>query len=156
MKIRVLFVGRGTDARLREVMEHLARRIRRYQPLEMERVKSRAGRTPEEVRRGLERDGRALLARIHPADRVVLLQAGSGAPTSPGLAEWLRERLGGPERSLCFVIGGAEGVDEAVRERADDTLSLSPLTLTHDLARLVLLEQIDRALALLQGRAYPR
>jgi len=156
MRIRVLFVGRGTDPYLQGAMDQLVRRIRRFQPLELVRIKGRAGRTAEEVRRGLARDAEALLRRIHVRDRVVLLEAGPRSPTSAALAAWLRKRLHGGAQSLCFVIGGAEGVDPVVRERADETLSLTPLTLSHDLARLVLLEQIDRALALLDGRAYPR
>lgn len=106
---------------------------------------------PEAVRRAEgERLRRAISAE---AATVVLTRAGRGL-TSRGLVRYLEARLERERRSVAFVVGGAYGVDSRVREDADFLLTLSPLTLPHDLARLVLAEQLYRAGTIRRGEPY--
>lgn len=102
-----------------------------------------------------EEEGRALLARLGPKDALVALDERGKALTSADFAAWLgRQQDGG--RDVAFAIGGDEGLADAVRERAALVLSLSAMTLPHRLARLVLAEQVYRAVTILKGLPYHR
>ena len=142
--IRVLAVGKLKDRRLAELIADYARRIRPLAPFEL--VEVRDG-PPERVRRDL-------LKHLGPAaghGLVIALDERGGAVSSRDLADLL-----GGHGSLDFLVGGPEGLDPAVRERADRMLRLSRLTLTHEMARLLLVEQIYRGLTMLRGMPYHR
>ncbi len=97
---------------------------------------------------------RWLLERIESGDYVVLLDQRGTAMASESLARFLERVLASSARRVVFVIGGADGVGVPVRERADAVLSLGMLTLPHELARLVLCEQLYRAQTILRGEPY--
>ena len=105
-----------------------------------------------EIRR---REGAALLAALPEGGFAVALDLGAAAPTSEALAA-LAERWDGTGRALCFLIGGAEGLDPAVLDRADHRLSLGPLTWPHFLVRGLLAEQWYRVQAIRAGHPYHR
>ena len=99
------------------------------------------------------REAQAILGELRPEERLVALCEEGELLRSQVLAERLQGT--GSER-LAFVIGGADGLDPALKDRASWRLSLSPLTFPHELARLLLLEQLYRALSIQQGGAYHR
>lgn len=107
---------------------------------------------PAEARR---REGEALLAALPAPALAVALDLGPPAPGSDGLARLL-ERWLGQRRPLCFLIGGAEGLDAAVLAHADHVLSLGPMTWPHLLVRVLLAEQLFRAQSILSGHPYHR
>jgi len=108
--------------------------------------------SPAEVRR---REGEALLAALPAGALAVALDLGGEAPDSEALAA-LTGRWEASGRPLCFLIGGAEGLDPAVLARADHRLSLGPLTWPHFLVRGLLAEQLYRAQAIRTGHPYHR
>ena len=151
MKIRVLAVGRDRSGLYRPALEEYARRLGRYarfEVVEVPEARRHAG-TP----RAREEEGEAILARLRDGERVVALDERGREPTSEELARRLGAWLAGG-RDLALVVGGADGLAEAVKGRADESLSLSRLTLAHRLARLVLLEQLYRAFTILRGEPY--
>ena len=99
------------------------------------------------------REALAILAELRPEERLVVLCEEGELLASEALAERLQGT--GSER-LAFVIGGADGLDPGLKAGASWRLSLSPLTFPHELARLLLLEQLYRALSIQQGGAYHR
>jgi len=101
------------------------------------------------------REGAALLAAVPPQAFVIALDLGGEAPDSERLARQLEQWLG-LGRPLCFVIGGAEGLDAAVLARADHVLSFGKLTWPHLLARAMLAEHLYRARAIAAGHPYHR
>ncbi|MCQ4162951.1 23S rRNA (pseudouridine(1915)-N(3))-methyltransferase RlmH [Roseomonas sp. GC11] len=105
-----------------------------------------------EVRR---REGEAILAALPPAALVVAMDLGGHRPDSEGLAALL-ERWEQAGKGLAFVIGGAEGLDPAVQARAEQRLSLGPMTWPHFLVRGLLAEQLYRAQAIRAGHPYHR
>ena len=107
---------------------------------------------PAELKR---READALLGALPDAAFAVALDGGGAAPDSPGLATLL-DRWLGSSRPVCFVIGGAEGLDAAVLARADAVLSLGQLTWPHMLARAMLAEQLYRARSITTGHPYHR
>lgn len=120
--------------------------------LELIVVKDAHGRLSPEQRNEVE--GRALLAKLGPKDQALGLDAQGEAYSSEGFAVALEKWLEDPVRRPCFVLGGAFGLSEDVRDRCDQLISLSPLTLPHELARVVLLEQLYRAMSILRGSGY--
>ncbi|MEO8715883.1 MAG: 23S rRNA (pseudouridine(1915)-N(3))-methyltransferase RlmH [Acetobacteraceae bacterium] len=107
---------------------------------------------PAEVRR---RESASLLAALPPRAFAVALDLGGQGPDSAGLAAML-DRWLGLGRPVCFLIGGAEGLDGVVLDRADFVLSLGPLTWPHFLARAMLAEQLYRARTIASGHPYHR
>ena len=103
----------------------------------------------------LEKEGARLLERITLSARVWLCDVGGDALGSEAFAAMLQQQRDGAQ-DVAFVIGGAFGVGEAVRTRAHRRLALAPWTLPHELARLVLAEQLYRAASILSGGPYHR
>ena len=136
MRLRVVAVGRPRLAYARLGVEEYARRMRRYAPLDLVFV----------------RKGEELLPKAEGHWKVVLDERGRLLTTE----ELDRRLLAWEGERVAFLVGGAEGHPEAVREEADLLLSLSPLTLQHELALLVLMEQLYRVLTLRAGHPYHR
>jgi 23S rRNA (pseudouridine1915-N3)-methyltransferase len=152
MKVRLAVVGRPRDAALAAAIGDYEARAARYWPLEVSEVKEESGRStaPALVRR---REGERLLARIPGGARVILCDPGGDALDSNAFAALLR-RQREKAQDVAFVIGGAHGLDEAVRGRAQQRIALAPWTLPHELARLVLAEQLYRAGTIGRGEPY--
>ncbi len=154
MKTVILAVGRiGTHPLAGAVAEYV-RRAARFAPLEVREIPPGRGGGADAT---VAREGERLLAAIGTADRVIVCDERGEEFTTAGFARLLEQQdaRGGSGR-LLFVLGGPEGVAPAVRERSDGLLALSRLTLPHELARLVLVEQIYRARSLLAGHPYHR
>jgi 23S rRNA (pseudouridine1915-N3)-methyltransferase len=100
---------------------------------------------------GKAKEAEAVLAALRPDEQLVVMAEEGQTFTSPAFAERLE---GSGSERLVFVIGGAEGIDPALKARASWRLSLSPMTFPHELARLLLLEQLYRALSIQQGGPY--
>ncbi len=152
MRLVLLATGRLRPS-LREVADDYLRRLGRHQPIE-EREAREASRAPHPVARREEED-RRLLKLVPEGAALTLLDRRGEGWTSEALAARLdRWRLAARDRVL--LIGGAEGVGEILRQRADERWSLGPLTLPHELARIIVLEQLYRADAILRGTPYHR
>ena len=141
MNALILCVGRLKEPWQRAGVEEYLKRLSRYGKYAVEQVDD----APDSLgRRAVEREGEALLRRIRPGDHVVALCVEARAPDSPGLAALVDgwERRGA---RTVLVIGGSNGLSEAVLARADERLSFSNLTFPHGLMRVILLEQLYRA-----------
>lgn len=153
MKVVLVAVG-GPRGPLAAAVAEYEERARRYWPLDVVEVRegaSGAGDDPDRVRAA---EGERLLERIPEAlDLWALTRTGKGI-TSRGLARYLEALAAGGSPGVAFVLGGAFGLDERVLARARRRLTLSPMTLPHDLARLVLAEQLYRAGTIRRSEPY--
>jgi 23S rRNA (pseudouridine1915-N3)-methyltransferase len=113
---------------------------------------SRKGRANE--RRGDEAG--TLLAKISDASTLIALDEKGEALTSEGFARLMGKQRDAGASNLCFIIGGPDGLGEVVRDKASRIISLGAMTLPHGLARVVLVEQIYRAVTILAGHPYHR
>ncbi|MFO7545317.1 MAG: 23S rRNA (pseudouridine(1915)-N(3))-methyltransferase RlmH [Trueperaceae bacterium] len=153
MRYRIVAVGRVGHGYARDGCERFLKRLRALAPTEIVEVRTARASAAVVVRR---QEGEALLSAVTSAQRVVALDERGRTFTTKALAEHVTQlELHGVSR-LDVLIGGAEGHTDAVRERAEETWSLSPLTFPHDLARLVLLEQLYRIETLRSGHPYHR
>lgn len=147
--LHVIAVGRLRDGPEAELFARYAARLR--PKLGLTEIPQARGAAAEMKRR----EGAALLAAVPPGGVLVALDSGGQAVSSEALAA-LVERWLGLGRPLCFLIGGAEGLDAPVLARADHRLSLGPLTWPHFLARAMLAEQLFRVRSIASGHPYHR
>ncbi|HYW99586.1 MAG TPA: 23S rRNA (pseudouridine(1915)-N(3))-methyltransferase RlmH [Candidatus Elarobacter sp.] len=142
MKLRLLMLGKTRRPEMRAILDDYVKRIGRSCPIEVTEV----------------RDGNAALKKLD-ADRaatVVVLDASGKNLDSNALAKWLGELRDRGTRELVFLCGDADGFPEALRQRAHQKFSLSPMTFSHELARVMLAEQLYRAFAILSSSPYPK
>lgn len=152
MRIAVAVVGKPRDRALAAAIAEYETRAARYWPLEVHEVREETARAvPADLVR--EREAERLLARVPAGARVVACDERGTGLSSESFAAWLRERRD-LAQDVAFAIGGAYGLGAAVRERAALVLSLAPWTLPHELARLVLAEQLYRAGTIVRGEPY--
>jgi len=143
VKVWVAVVGKPRDAALAAAIREYEARAARYWPLEVVEVKEESARTATGAV-VMRKEGERLLDRVPTDARLVLCDPGGEAMDSRAFATMLQQQR---ERAqdLAFVIGGAHGIGGNVRERPHRRLTLAPWTLPHELARLVLAEQLYRA-----------
>lgn len=153
MRVTLMAVGKARgplEDAIREY-ERRAGRYFRFETVELRGESAGGGRGPREV---MALEGERILARARPEQELVALDRAGERWSSEALADHLGQLgLHGAD-GVQFVIGGAFGLDEQVLRRANRSLSLSEMTLPHDLARLVLAEQIYRAGTILRGEPY--
>ncbi len=146
MRIQLIFLGKTRNPHFKALLDDYRQRIARFSPIEILEWKTTDG-GPWSVDQARGK-GDPL--------PVVLLDAAGKAFTSEAFARWLARKERSGARKLVFLVGGAEGFSEETKKRADELLSLGPMTLPHELARVVLLEQLYRAFALLRDHPYPK
>jgi 23S rRNA (pseudouridine1915-N3)-methyltransferase len=142
VKIRLLMLGKTRRLEIRAVLDDYVKRISRQSPIEITEV----------------RDVAAALKRLE-ADRaatVVLLDAAGKSLDSEAFAKWIAEQRDRGTREVIFLCGDADGFPDLLRQRAQQKLSLGAMTFSHELARVMLAEQIYRAFAILSGSPYPK
>jgi 23S rRNA (pseudouridine1915-N3)-methyltransferase len=149
VKVRVVVVGRVRDASLAQAVSGYEQRAARYWPLEIIEVREGTGKDPAAVKR---QEGERLLERAGAGMLVACDERGDALPSN-AFAEWL-QRLRDEARDVAFVLGGAHGLDGSVIAKAHRRLTLAPFTLPHDLARLVLAEQLYRAGTIVRREPY--
>jgi 23S rRNA (pseudouridine1915-N3)-methyltransferase len=139
LKLRIVWVGKTKNPQQAKLCEDYIGRIRHFLRLEIAEVKDTK-----------------LLAALDSSDRTVVLDPKGKAWTSEQFAKFVQQHLTSDPRRLTFVIGDYAGLPAEVKKRADVQWSLSPLTFTHDLTRVLLLEQIYRALSIIHNFPYSK
>jgi 23S rRNA (pseudouridine1915-N3)-methyltransferase len=142
MKICLLMLGKTRRPEVNGMLQDYVKRISRSSPVEVAEV----------------RDAAAALKRLdaNRAAASVLLDAGGKAYDSEAFAKWIGEQRDHGAREIIFVCGDADGFPQSLRERVKQKVSLSAMTYSHELARVMLAEQIYRAFAILSGSPYPK
>ena len=139
MKLRIVWVGETKNPHISSLSTDYADRIRHFLPLEISEVKE------EKLSSALEK-----------SDRVVVLDPKGKPWTSGQVAEFVQQHMTSDPRRLTFVIGDFAGLPPELKKRADVQWALSPLTFTHELARVLLLEQLYRALTIIHNLPYSK
>jgi 23S rRNA (pseudouridine1915-N3)-methyltransferase len=152
MRLVVAVVGKARNAALGDAIRDYETRAARYWPLDVHEVREERA-TGGSIERVKEREGERLTERIPPRAQTVVCEQGGRALDSNQFADFL-QRTREEDRDLAFVIGGAFGLNPDVAARATFRLSLAPWTLPHEIARLVLVEQIYRAGTIVRGEPY--
>lgn len=155
MKARLLAVGTGMPGWVGEGYGEYAKRLSHWLPLELIEITPGVRGKSRDSDRARSDEGQRLLAAIPRGSIAVALDVGGRPMSSEALAERLQHwRMQGQD--LALLIGGPEGFDASVLQRADERWSLGPLTLPHPLVRIVVAEQLYRAASLLANHPYHR
>lgn len=154
MKIILLVVGKTTDTWVQTAISLYETRIKHYLPFELvviPTIKTAKNLTEDQVK---EKEGQAILGWIKPGDAMVLLDEKGMTLTSEGFADRLQKKMNAGVRNLVFVVGGPYGFSPAVYDAVSERMSLSALTLTHQMVRILFIEQVYRAMTILKGEPY--
>ena len=154
MKITFLTVGKTEDTYLKDGIEKYVKRLKHYIKLvfiDIDELKNTKALTQEQQK---AKEAELILKKITALDYVILLDEKGMQLTSQQFAAYIDKKAVGSVTSLVFVVGGPYGFDQAVYARANDKLSLSAMTFSHQMVRLFFIEQLYRAFTIIKGEPY--
>lgn len=154
MKIRFFVVGKTSFDDLKVGEQRYQQRLGHYctfERIEIPDVKNPKALSQAQIK---EKEGALILAKVNPTDFLVLLDENGKQFSSIDFAAWLSQRQLQHNGAFVFVIGGAYGFSSAVYDRAQFKLSLSRMTFSHQMVRMIFLEQLYRAFSILKGEPY--
>ena len=153
MKIHLFMIGSTSDPRLQSLIDEYRQRLTHYVPFELvviPDIKNAKSLSQEQLKTA---EGEALLARLTPSMDVILLDEHGREFRSIEYADYLQKKMSSG-KDLALVIGGAYGFSPAIYQRANGKLSLSQMTFSHQMIRLMAIEQIYRAMTILRNEPY--
>lgn len=154
MKITFVAVGSIKKSSIGEASADYLKRIKRYAPVDIVEVKDE-GASPKVPREDvLRKEGQKILSALGQGGYTVVLADTGSSMTSAAFSKFIEGLMNQGRKNVSFVVGGAYGLHKDVFETADLVLSLSAMTLPHDLARLFLYEQVYRAFTIMRGEPY--
>ncbi len=154
MRLNLLCVGRLTLSYLHDGCAEFAERLKRYLPLSITEIKEHKTGRKQDLQRIIATEGESLEQRIPSGTFVIALDQRGKSLSSEQLAALMSEHMLRSIPEWTLLIGGPYGLSDALRKRADLVLSLSTLTLTHQMARLLLLEQLYRSCTIIRNEPY--
>ena len=150
MKFRFVWVGKTKDKNWRALQVEYLQRLSHFVRIETIEIKD------SQTSDAKEYESKRILEKVNQSNFVCVLDVKGRSISSPELAEKIQNWQNRGLKEIAFVIGGAEGVTSEVVEKADFSLSLSSFTLTHEAARVVLIEQLYRAYTIIKGFPYQK
>ena len=154
MKITLLVIGKTDEPYLETGIAKYLGRLEHYVPFELKIIPDIRNRKTLSEAQQKKTEGELLLAQFQPGDVVVLLDENGKTFSSRGFAKWIESQMNTGCKRLVFVIGGPYGFSQEVYEKAKSKISLSEMTFSHQMVRLVFIEQLYRAFTIMKGEAY--
>lgn len=153
MKFILAAIGKTNEAYLREGIDKYVSRLKHYVPFEMRILADiRQKNLTEDMQK--QKEGELILSQLRPGDVLVLLDERGKEFTSREFADYVHNKMVNVAQNVFFVIGGPYGFSKDVYARANDKISLSKMTFSHEMVRLFITEQIYRAMTILRGEPY--
>lgn len=153
MKIKVLLIGKTTDDAIRQIEADYEKRIKRYIAFEYGHIDNSSIRSgPEQVIK--QKEGELIMKKLTPSDHLILMDDKGKMYTSVKFSQEIANWMNTSKKTVVLVIGGAYGFSDDVRARANGMISLSQMTFSHQIVRVILLEQIYRAFTILNNEPY--
>ena len=151
MKITFLSVGKANEPYIKEGVDNFTKRISHYYPIDWQLIAPAKATEAGQIKKN---EALSILKAIHPIDVLILLEETGKMLNSPGLAKLIQQKANQSAQRIVFLIGGAYGVDDEIKKRAQFNWSLSELVFPHMLVRLILAEQVYRACSILANEKY--
>ena len=154
MKGLLIVVGKTTDKRFDTIIQDYVERIKHYIPFDIEvipEIKNSKGLSQNEQK---EREGELILSKLQASDYVILLDEHGNERSSTDFAAWIQKKMAAGPKRLVFIVGGPYGFSPSVHQRGNEEVSLSKMTLSHQMVRIFFVEQIYRAMTILNGEPY--
>ena len=153
MKITLMVVGKTTDSRLQSLIDEYVKRLKHYVSFEfvvLPDIKNAKSLSEEQIKAA---EGELVLSRVVPAFKLVLLDKHGQEFRSVEYAQWIQKQMSAGQ-DLVLLIGGPYGFSKEVYSRADGKISLSQMTFSHQMVRLLAVEQLYRAMTILRNEPY--
>ena len=154
MKGVLIVVGKTTDKRFESIIQEYVERISHYIPFNIEVIPELKNTKGLSLGEQKEREGELILRNIQAGDYVVLLDEHGSERSSMDFSAWMQKKMAAGPKRLVFIVGGPYGFSEAVHKRGNEEVSLSKMTLSHQMVRMFFVEQIYRAMTILSGEPY--
>jgi len=154
MKITLLTVGKTTNPHLIKLQEEYQNRLKFYITFELVVVPELKNTKSLSISEQVEKEADLILKQIDLNDKVVLLDEKGKQFTSVAFSEYLAKKIMASHKRMIFIVGGPYGFSERVYQRANNKISLSTMTFSHQMIRLIFIEQLYRALTILKGEPY--
>jgi 23S rRNA (pseudouridine1915-N3)-methyltransferase len=154
MNITLIQVGKTDDSSIREGVELYLKRINHYTKFDLVTIPDLKNTRKLTTGQQAIEEGKLILSQVAASDCVVLLDEAGRQGSSTDFAGWLQKRMNTGVKRLCFVIGGPYGFSQEVYARANDRVSLSRMTFSHQLVRVIFAEQLYRAFTILHNEPY--
>lgn len=154
MKIQLLLIGKMGFPFVKEGMDEYSKRIKRYTEFNVQTIPDLKGTKSWSIDQLKEEEGKRILKSINTRDFVILLDERGEDPDSFEFARFMEKQMLASVKSIVFVIGGAYGFSDEVYSRGNSLLSLSRMTFSHQVIRMVFMEQLYRAFTILRGEPY--
>jgi 23S rRNA (pseudouridine1915-N3)-methyltransferase len=151
LKLSIFSVGKAHESYIKEGVEQFTKRIGHYYPIDWQLITPSKLTDPAPIKKA---EAETILKALNKTDILVLLDEKGKMLSSPGLAKLIQKQANQSAQRIVFLIGGAYGIDEEIKKRANFTWSLSELVFPHMLVRLLLAEQIYRACSILANEKY--
>lgn len=154
MKLHILFTGRTTGAIFPPLIADYLQRLQHYLPTQLEEIPDLRNTKSLSEEQQKEREADQVLERLQPGDVLVLLDERGREMTSREFSQWMEQRLQTVPKRLVLLIGGPYGFSPRIYEAAQQKVSLSKMTFSHQMVRLFLVEQLYRAFTIIRGEPY--
>lgn len=154
MKITLLAIGKTEQPYLVTGIDAYCNRLKHYTSFAFEVIPALKNTKNLSEAEQKQREGELLLAQLKPTDRVVLLDENGSKPSSEQFADQIQKHMLASVKNLVFIIGGPYGFSTEVYARANEKMSLSAMTFSHQMVRLIFVEQLYRAFTIIKGEPY--
>ena len=157
MKIRIYAIGKIKEAYLKNGIEEYLERIKPYSQIEIVEVNDEPiadNPHPSDIKKAIDIEGKRILKLLKTNEYLIGLDLNKKELNSPQFADYLNEKLVLGGSNISFVIGGSYGLSDELKNRCNDSISLSKMTFLHQMTRLILLEQIYRAFKINRNETY--
>lgn len=154
MKLKIIYVGKTETDYLVKACEQYEKRLRNYLPIEIITIPALKNTKSLNIEQQKTKEGQLILSKIDSSDLLVLLDEKGKEFRSIEFAKYFQNRMNSGIKSLCFVIGGPFGFSKDVYAKAQQKIAISKMTFSHQMIRLLLLEQTYRAMSILRNEPY--
>lgn len=154
MKSTLIVIGKTTDARFMALIQEYVDRISHYIPFNIEVIPELKNTKNLSIDQQKEREAELLQKQLQPGDFLVLLDEHGRERRSMDFAQWMQKRMASSPKRLVFVVGGPYGFAQQIHRMANEEISLSQMTFSHQMIRLLFVEQIYRAMTILNNEPY--
>ena len=154
MKLLLLVIGKTTDRHVQALIDDYSSRVGHYVPFSLETVPELRNTRALSSEQQKTQEAELIRKQLQPGDHLVLLDEHGSERRSVDFASWLGKRMAAGARRIVFVVGGPYGFDASIHQLANEEISLSQMTFSHQLIRVLFVEQLYRACTILRGEPY--
>lgn len=154
MNIKLLTIGKTDDKALQSLIDDYTKRLSFYIKFDLEIIPDIKNVKNLSVSQQKEKEGTLIMAKLTATDQLILLDENGITFSSVGFSDYMQRKMNSGVKTLVFVVGGPYGFSDEVYQKAQGKISLSPMTFSHQMARLIFIEQLYRGLTILRNEPY--